>query len=101
MIAGQSGLCDAGGAVCIEAGQQDRGFYLGGSHFCRIMDAVEGLSLNVQGSAAVPVKACDGCAHLRQRFDDALHGPFLNRGVSCQSGFKALAAYKYPKSAGW
>ena len=92
VVAGEGGLRHAGGAVRIEPGQQDRGFYLGGGHLCPVMDAVQGTAFDPQGRAAVPGEAFDGSAHLGQGLDDAAHGPLLDGGVPGQRAVKVLSA---------
>ena len=55
-----------------------------------IVNAAQRGPCDMERGAAVSRKAFDAGAHLGERFDDALHGPFLNRCVPGERDVKFL-----------
>jgi hypothetical protein len=72
VVAGADGLAEAGGAVGLQAGEEDCGFDLCGGDGGVEVDGVSGPPWMVMG--AWPSIEVDLCAHLRERLADALHG---------------------------
>ena len=90
VVPGEGRLGDGGLSLRREAGQQDRGFYLGTG--CRgfVRDAAELLSGNRERRAAVPGNASDVSPHHGERRNDPVHGTLPDGRVSCKDGVKGL-----------
>src|ERR1700716_2390288 len=72
VVAGADGFGEAGGAVGLEAGEEDGGFDLRAGGGGVEVDGGEWAAVDSDGGVAVD--EIDACAHLRERFADALHG---------------------------
>ena len=81
MVAGADRFAQSGDAVGVEAGEQNRGFYLGTGNRRGVIDGFEFRAVNFDGGAVAVFGANVG-AHLAQRFGDAAHGAALKRFIA-------------------
>ena len=72
VVAGADGFGEAGGAVGLQAGEEDCGFDLCAGDGSVEVDGVKGAA--VDGDGGVAVDEVDAGAHLAEGFADALHG---------------------------
>ena len=82
-------LRDAGHAIGKKSSEKNCGFYLGTGHGHFVIDGLETDSANFERRKIIVARA-NVCAHLPQRTDDALHGSFLQRVVTCELRCKLL-----------
>ncbi|MCU1253267.1 MAG: hypothetical protein JWQ49_6296 [Edaphobacter sp.] len=83
VVAGADGFGETGGAVGLEAGEEDCGFDLGAGYGGVEVDGVERAAVDCDGGVAVD--EIDLCAHLHEGFADALHGA-KGEGVVADEG---------------
>ena len=77
--------------VCVESGEEDAGFYLGGCDGGVIGDAVKRLPDDLKRRAAVIPFTCDAGAHAGERFYDPVHRAFLNRRIAGEGAGEILS----------
>src|SRR2546425_5636968 len=83
-------LRDAGHAIGKKSSEQNCGFYLRTGHGHFVIDGLETDSANFERRKIIVARA-NVCAHIPQRTDDALHGSFLQRVVTCELRCKLLS----------
>jgi len=83
VVAGTDGFGEAGGAVGLEAGEEDGGFDLGAGDGGIEVDGMERGAVN--SDRGVALDEVDPCAHQAERLADALHGA-VGEGVVADEG---------------
>lgn len=72
VVASADGFGEASGAVGLQTGEEDCGFYLRAGNGGVKVDGVERAAVN--GDGGVAVDEVDLCTHLHEGFANALHG---------------------------
>ena len=100
VIAGDIRLGHTGFSVCIETGEENCGFDLGGGHRRLIVDAVKQTTGDCKRGTAISIDASDVGTHQGQRIHDSFHRTLLDRGITGQGNIEILSGENAGDQAG-